>query len=117
MKANENPDCITHADGTEECHKLVGPRYFWILMEAIAFYSYMGAITVYIAYVQIRNSCWTTHHSDLNKQIKDFLTYDRDNLVWFAFNFVLIILPACFRLGSFLLCLNFVPASFLLNPA
>ena len=31
----------------------------------------------------------------MNKQVVDFLTYDRNNITWFAFNFVLILLPPC----------------------
>ena len=67
--------------------------YFWIMMEAIAFYCYMGATVAYIMFTQCRSSCFSTLDSDLNKQTVDFLTYDRLNLTWFAFNFVLILLP------------------------
>ena len=31
--------------------------------------------------------------SDLNKQTQDFLTYEKLNITWFAFNFILIMLP------------------------
>ena len=44
MQANE---CDV-VDGVRKCTTLVGPEYFWIMMEAIAFYSYMGATVAYI---------------------------------------------------------------------
>ena len=77
----------------EICEKQVGPMYFWIMMEALAFYCYMGATVAYILYCQCRSSCYSTLHSDMKKQTEDFLTYEKQNLTWFAFNFVLILLP------------------------
>ena len=37
--------------------------------------------------------CSKTSLNGSNKQTQDFLTYEKLNLTWFAFNFVLIVLP------------------------
>ena len=80
---------------TELCVKATGPTYFWILMEAIVFYSYMGSKCIYILFYTCRSSITQREDtdSDINKQTQDFLTYEKLNLTWFAFNFVLIVLP------------------------
>ena len=41
---------------TELCVQAAGPTYFWILMEAIVFYCYMGSKVVYIMYYSCRSS-------------------------------------------------------------
>ena len=39
-------------------------------------------------------SAWTNApQSDITKSVKDFITYASINLTWYAFNFVLILLP------------------------
>ena len=81
------------------CERLAGPEYFWVMMEALCFYSYMASCVAYIGYMQCRSACIKARHSDLFKQTEDYLTYDHMNLVWFAFNFVLIILPPCLIFG------------------
>jgi len=72
---------------------LVGPRYVWLLIEMGSFYCYLGATAVYIAYFQIRSFIKNEENSDINKQITDFITYANINLTWFAFSFVLLLLP------------------------
>ena len=72
---------------------LVGPRYVWLLIEMGSFYCYLGATVVYIAYFQIRSFIKNEENSDINKQITDFITYANINLTWFAFSFVLFLLP------------------------
>ena len=83
------------------CVQAAGPTYFWVLMEAIVFYCYMGSNAVYIAYYQVRSSYLEEPDtdSDLNKQTQDFLTYEKLNLTWFAFNFILIVLPPILMYG------------------
>lgn len=48
----------------------------------------------YIAYSMCYSVCtYSDKHSDMNKTINDFLSYARSNLVWFALNFVLFLMP------------------------
>ena len=40
----------------ESGEELVGPRYIWLIIEAIAFYCYLGAVVVYIVYFQLESA-------------------------------------------------------------
>lgn len=51
---------------------------------------------VFIIYHQFVNGICckkTDSKSDMNKAISDFITYAYSNLIWFAFNFVLVFMP------------------------
>ena len=39
-----------------ETNDLVGPRWIWLIIEACAFYCYMGATVVYIIYMSLRST-------------------------------------------------------------
>ena len=66
-------------------------------MEAIVFYCYMGSTIFYLVYYTCRSSITEKEDddSDIQKQTQDFLSYERLNITWFAFNFILIVLPPC----------------------
>ena len=48
-----------------EENDLVGPRWIWLIIEAIAFYCYMGATVVYIIYMSLRSTFIRQRHSDI----------------------------------------------------
>ena len=67
----------------------------YITIETACFYVYMLATVAYIAY-RMLSSAWFGNPrdaSDSNKLITDFIEYSENNLTWFAFNFVLCLLP------------------------
>jgi len=55
----------------------------------------MFAAVWFIVQFQIRSAWVNSPQSDITKSVKDFITYASINLTWYAFNFVLILLPAC----------------------
>ena len=69
----------------------------WVYIEIYCFYLYLVSAVFYIVYHQLvegiimRNE--QEHLSDMEKTIKDFIVYAQSNLVWFAFNFVLVFMP------------------------
>ena len=69
------------------------PYTLWLVIETVSFYAYMSAAVVYIAAHMIHSEFTNEPISDMKKGITDFLRYAEVNLNWYAFNFVLIILP------------------------
>lgn len=67
----------------------------WLYIEIACFYLYMISTVCYIAYSMFRGVCCgaSRQQSDMNKTINDFLSYAKSNLVWFALNFVLFLMP------------------------
>ena len=69
----------------------------WLYIEIYCFYLYMVSTGCYIMYHQIFvGYCFKKpeEKSDMNKAICDFIEYAYSNLIWFAFNFVLVTMPA-----------------------
>ena len=48
----------------------------------------------FIIQFQLKSTWTNAPQSDITKSVKDFITYASINLTWYAFNFVLILLPA-----------------------
>lgn len=68
----------------------------WLYIEIYCFYVYMFSTCIYICFHQlVEGICLkkSSHQSDMNKTISDFLDYAQTNLVWFALNTVLIFMP------------------------
>jgi len=68
----------------------------WLYIEIYCFYLYMASTVFYIAYHQlVEGVCFRkeSDESDMTKTITDFLVYAKDNLTWFAFNFVMVTMP------------------------
>lgn len=68
----------------------------WVYIEVFTFYLYMLSSVVYIAYHQfVEGICFKKDQaqSDMRKTFTDFLTYANENLIWFAFNFILVFMP------------------------
>jgi hypothetical protein len=60
----------------------------------MCFYSYVLATIVYIMYRMLKGVCAKADRdSDMSKAMHDFIEYAAINLTWFAFNFVLCVLP------------------------
>jgi hypothetical protein len=87
-------ECIA-ADGQIDtsCRDVMYPYTLWLTIETVSFYAYMTAAVVYIAAHMINSEFTNEPISDMKKGITDFLRYAEVNLNWYAFNFVLIILP------------------------
>ena len=82
----------TSADNWD-CDHLVGAEALWIIIETISFYIYMGAAVWFILQFQLISAWFNAPQSDITKSCKDFISYASINLTWYAFNFVLILLP------------------------
>ena len=54
----------------------------------------MFAAVAYIMQFQLYSTWVNAPQSDITKSVKDFISYASINLTWYAFNFVLILLPA-----------------------
>ena len=68
----------------------------WLYIEMYCFYLYMASTVTFIIYHQmIEGVCCKkrTQQSDMGKTITDFIEYAYPNLIWFAFNFVLVMMP------------------------
>ena len=67
----------------------------WLYIEITCFYLYMVSTVCYIAYSMVFSICTTKRgaQSDMSKTITDFLGYTQNNLIWFALNFVLFLMP------------------------
>ena len=84
--------------GTNGC-ALASPKnvfLLWLYIEIFCFYLYMLSTVFYIAFYQlVEGVCLKkkSDESDMVKAIQDFLKYSSDNLTWFAFNFVLVMMP------------------------
>ena len=68
----------------------------WLYIEMYCFYIYMFAAILYISYHQlVEGVCFKKQReqSDMNKTINDFIQYTYENLIWFALNTVLILMP------------------------
>ena len=68
----------------------------WVYIEVFMFYLYMLSSVVFIAYHQfVEGICFKKDQaqSDMRKTFTDFLTYADANLIWFAFNFILVFMP------------------------
>ena len=77
----------------------------WLYIEVYCFYIYMIAGVFFIIFHQLMGGVCVgreSEESDMRKTITDFIEYQRDNLIWFAFNLVMIFMP--------LICI------FILNP-
>ena len=53
----------------------------------------MFAAVAYIMQFQLYSTWVNAPQSDITKSVKDFISYANINLTWYAFNFVLILLP------------------------
>jgi len=53
----------------------------------------MFAAVGFILEFQLRSTWLNAPVSDITKSVKDFISYASINLTWYAFNFVLIIIP------------------------
>ena len=71
------------------------PLMAWLYIELFCFYTYMASFMGYIAYHQlVQGVCFKKHeNSDMQKTITDFVEYEHSNMIWFAFNFVLVVMP------------------------
>ena len=68
----------------------------WLYIEMYCFYFYLLSSVFYIMYHQFVNGICCkrdSDKSDMNKAFTDFVIYAHANLVWFAFNFVLVVMP------------------------
>ena len=68
----------------------------WLYIEIFCFYLYMISACLYIAFHQlVEGVCMKkeSDKSDMNKTITDFVDYAHSNLIWFAFNTVLVFMP------------------------
>ena len=91
--------CVTESDGTGIDCSLGAPKsnlMAWLYIEMYCFYLYMASAIVYIVYHQmVEGVCCKKQESesDMAKTITDFLEYAYPNIIWFAFNFVLVMMP------------------------
>ena len=98
---------INNRIANEEHYKLAlnwhvhdnGPAEVWMTIEVLAFYTYVMATCVYIFIYQIRSIWVNNENSDIYKQCVDFITYADINLVWFAFNLILCVIPGFLLFG------------------
>jgi hypothetical protein len=72
----------------------------WMIIETFCFYTYILSTCFFIFIHQCKN--WTKkakdesdpgNTTDLRKIELDFVRYSRDSLIWFAFNFVCVVMP------------------------
>ena len=94
------------ADGDCRLEPPKNSYMIWLYIEMYCFYFYLLSSVVFIMYHQfIGGVCCkrTSEKSDMNKAFTDFVIYAHSNLVWFAFNFVLVVMPfaAIFFLQSY----------------
>lgn len=81
-------------DASGNVGDIVGVRTLWLLIETFCFYAYMTATAAYIAWMMTRGICEkATPKSDMAKALNDFIGYASINLTWFAFNWVLCLMP------------------------
>ena len=67
----------------------------WLLIETSAFYIYVMATVIFLAWHMIREMCGTQDpHSDRAKAMMDFIVYNSMNIAWFSMHFVLCCMPA-----------------------
>lgn len=84
---------------------LTGSRTVWLVIETSCFYLYMFATIFYIIsrmmYSVIAEPA--LEKSDMYKALTDFISYANINLTWFAFNFVICLMPGLciYGLGQF----------------
>ena len=89
-------DNLIDCTSDSKCYitEIRGNRTLWLLIETNCFYLYMIATAVYIGWRMLREACAPANViSDMNKALKDFIDYASINLTWFAFNFVICLLP------------------------
>lgn len=90
-----NNNSVCDADGCS----LIPPNnvyLVWLYIEMYCFYMYMVSSVIFIMYHSFLEGVCAkkeSTYSDMNKTIMDFLTYENSNLIWFAFNFVLVTMP------------------------
>ena len=76
-----------------------GPSAIWLRIETYAYYSYVLAISMYIAWIQVVSFWKNAAITDLNKQILDFIDYAHINITWWGFNMIKIALPLYLLFG------------------